>query len=1035
MSNEFWRRCAVAAGKALLGMMLGLALYGCNGDQPVAGRLDNAPSIPSGGGGVTPPSTNPAGPFAIALPSQVFAKLRGVKQVSSLLTHDASDFVPGFSQRVKSATPSAIFSPAWADGYSAFDTVSYAIYRFDLTARQGKLGIHTLWTQGLADKKLLWIGASNWQKDRWDWGNGAPAGVFDTGTTGMGLYKHPATSEIYVAVVVLGQSSALLRKVWLTCSLRGDWWMSGREPGRRSCSLFKGPDYPVLKWEIPLNMDGCAYFVYNANGTIYTYGTPGLSFNSYGYSINSDGTTNWTNTFTPLAGESAASWGSPAVDDDGTVYYSISHVGLVALTPGGDEKWTALPPGVEGFSEPAIGPGGLIYAVGGAAVSTGVTHYSLCALNRDGSLNQEYELSNDPASMPAISANGEIYVSTHSSDSGKLYAFTPDGALKWLYVCDVPSMGWPSVGNNGVIYFIASNSVDKCRLYAVNSSGSLDWTCGLSYRDFEEGCAVSVGPDGTLYAQTGEYLQAVGADGALRWIYRTGWCAAKGPTVDAAGTVYICGGDERLYAINPDGTLKWWWVTQDPALDGSVTIAEDGTLYFFANHSLCAIGPGSRMEEHTISGYIKDGVGAGMAGVTVTVTGEEPVVTGAGGLWTKSGLPDGEYLVSPSKLGFEFSPGLSSVTVAGHDLGVAEFTGGPLAQAVWPVEGRTLTHTRRSPYVGPADATLKWRNVLEAGSGGEPVIGADGTVYVKSKWGAVALNPDDGAIIWQCDNLPWYGGHNAMAIGRDGSLYLNDGRVQALSPAGVFRWSYLVGGFTSPLITVDDTIIVGTGAGVSALSPQGLPVWRQDAYGGTGCLSAPAIGPDGAIYFANNWDTVYALNADGSTRWTAPADRGDINQTNQTTLVLSDDGTLYLGFGCVFYAFSTDGTEKWRQVFDSTTDLQAPAIAEDGTIYFGTSDVDDLDNSRLYAYSPDGTLKWTCFADGYAYTSAPTIDANGTIYIGLLGTLHAVNPDGTLKWAFDEPPADVYAPAIGADGTLYFCDAMGKAYGVGPGAG
>ena len=51
-------------------------------------------------------------------------------------------------------------------------------------------------------------------------------------------------------------------------------------------------------------------------------------------------------------------------------------------------------------------------------------------------------------------------------------------------------------------------------------------------------------------------LQAT-ADGTLKWSYSTGGLVQSSPAVGSDGTVYVGSFDNNLYAINPDGTLKW----------------------------------------------------------------------------------------------------------------------------------------------------------------------------------------------------------------------------------------------------------------------------------------------------------------------------------------------------------------------------------------------------------------------------------------------------------------------------------------------
>jgi hypothetical protein len=104
---------------------------------------------------------------------------------------------------------------------------------------------------------------------------------------------------------------------------------------------------------------------------------------------------------------------------------------------------------------------------------------------------------------------------------------------------------------------------------------------------------------------------------------------------------------------------------------------------------------------------------------------------------------------------------------------------------------------------------------------------------------------------------------------------------------------------------------------------------------------------------------------------------------------------------------------------------QGLAVAADGTVYFGTSNINAPPYGFLWAVNADGTLKWRYPEEGtqdtgYAYT-APLVDGDGTIYMGFSGgSFRAINPDGTLKWVLwlsGQVPRG--SPVLGADGTLY----------------
>jgi outer membrane protein assembly factor BamB len=134
-----------------------------------------------------------------------------------------------------------------------------------------------------------------------------------------------------------------------------------------------------------------------------------------------------------------------------------------------------------------------------------------------------------------------------------------------------------------------------------------------------------------------------------------------------------------------------------------------------------------------------------------------------------------------------------------------------------------------------------------------------------------------------------------------------------------------------------------------------------------------------------------------------------------TSPAIAADGTIYFGsFDDYIYAVNPNGTQKWR--YQTGWGINSsPAIAEDGTVYIGGRD------GYVYAMNPNGSLKWRYQTDNDIQKSSPAIGTDGTIYIGSLDHyLYALNPDGSLKWRDNVGWADS-SPAIGADGTIYIC--------------
>jgi hypothetical protein len=89
------------------------------------------------------------------------------------------------------------------------------------------------------------------------------------------------------------------------------------------------------------------------------------------------------------------------------------------------------------------------------------------------------------------------------------------------------------------------------------------------------------------------------ATGAARWVFTLGAeVRASSPAIDANGVIYIGCYDFKLYAINPDGTLRRTWDTGDwirssPAIAGTTLYvgSNDRKLYAFDIGAGAATGP------------------------------------------------------------------------------------------------------------------------------------------------------------------------------------------------------------------------------------------------------------------------------------------------------------------------------------------------------------------------------------------------------------------------------------------------------------
>ncbi|MEJ2696608.1 MAG: PQQ-binding-like beta-propeller repeat protein [Candidatus Sulfobium sp.] len=376
----------------------------------------------------------------------------------------------------------------------------------------------------------------------------------------------------------------------------------------------------------------------------------------------------------------------------------------------------------------------------------------------------------------------------------------------------------------------------------------------------------AIAPDGTLYAGSGnDFLYAVNPDGTLKWTYEAGQAAGQAmsasPAIGSDGTIYAASYDRQLYALSPDGALKWVFPTKT-VLSSSPAIGSDGTIY----------AGGTNMDVLVYS-----------CGVTVTI----------GRLYAVN--PDGS-----KKWEFALSGVVNSSPTIGTDGTIYIASEGDI------LNDRTNICDDTSDFP-PSDA--------------DPGYPVNGHLY--------ALNPD-GTLKWEFRALGPM--DSSPSIGSDGTIYVgSDGTVTGY---GATSHEYV-------------TVAPKTIGYLYALDPSGQLKWFTDLFGNV--KSSPAIGNDGTIYVGSDKEDFFALSPDGSIKWQFPT-RGPV----RSSPALASDGTIYVGSDDgSLYALNPDGTLKSRIITTQTAAVNSsPNIAPDGTVYFATGSGD----SKVYAVIGDSPL-------------------------------------------------------------------------------
>jgi large repetitive protein len=748
-------------------------------------------------------------------------------------------------------------------------------------------------------------------------GNSSAEGhrLFAVGPDGSVKWRTPIISEVETAIAIGSDGTLYLG----TSS---------------SHFLAINPD-GTEKWDFPTGDRVASSPAVGADGAVY-FG----SHDRKVYALNPNGTSRWEfETAGPVLS-------SPAVAADGTVYIGSNDKKLYALTPNGTKKWefaTAQPIP----QSPALGSDGWIYLAAGDG--------NIYALNADGSCAWTNHTGFAQTS-PVIGPDSRLYLGRWRAAA----AFGTDGSTNWVFDMGERVNASPAVAADGTVYFTASEDASQTgSLVALGSDGTKAWDFKPGGR-FGLGSPV-IGTDGTVYvgsdSRSGAYLHAL-------------WGSA-GPA-NTSWPMFRRNAD-RTGALPPGGTPL---IT---TLSGDRSVAPGSNVVF----QVTAIGA-------TPMSYRWQRNGQDLADACNTFGSQEAVL-----VIDEAMLADaGDYSVIISN-----SSGVITSQVARLSVQIGFVEAGTLLWDValpGIAASAPSLNSNGTAYVlalTPEDwllcacrtnGTIEWSLALGAQTLAPPSIAADGTLYLGTGWPSnrcLAVTPD-GGIRWTFE--PGSSVVTTPAIGQDGTAYFtaNNGRLFALRPDGSKAWEFDTGGqgdISSPAIGPDGTIYVGSGHGdevlgytvgvFQALRPDGSVKWR---FSDRGPFTAqPAVGPNGNVYFGSldNEGALYAFNAEGTNLW-----KRLTKAAIRTGPIISPEGTVIVAnLNQRLFSLRSDGSTNWLGGLPSSG-FSTPALGSDGTLHFG------MMNNELITITASGKRGWT-FAGG-SDLSAPALDENGRLYFG-----------------------------------------------------
>jgi len=323
----------------------------------------------------------------------------------------------------------------------------------------------------------------------------------------------------------------------------------------------------------------------------------------------------------------------------------------------------------------------------------------------------------------------------------------------------------------------------------------------------------------------------------------------------------------------------------------------------------------------------------------------------------------------------------------------------------------------------------KWTVQLAKDAHGSPALGDDGTIYVGTPKGLVAVSAE-GRIKWVFDDssekayltdsgsdeLVWESRPRTANLGapmvaQDGNIYVvsNDGTLYCVQPDGALRWKNSTGGYTGgppvavdeygfvymathravtgrrvldgeevwraessisgvPVLSKDNMIVAGVNGGVVVMHQGGLTSSEFRPSGGISC-GEPILGGDGTIYSTCSDRKFYALTESGQVKRELAVE----GSYYDTTATIGADGTIYLNYFGTVRALTPDLKEKWKYEHHGTIRFP-PLLGDDGTVYMSGGT-----NHSVTALTADGNVRWI-FNTNAVLSNSPAMATDGTLY-------------------------------------------------------